>query len=173
MMTIGALLFCFACAGTQEQGAGTGAGSQAGMTGGGTGTNEGALEESDINTEDFREIDAGSAELQAIFKDILFDYDDFSLKPGAKGVLKEIAEWLLSNTSRQILIEGHCDERGTNEYNLALGQRRANSAKKYLVQLGVASRRVSTLSYGEERPAAQGTTEEAYAQNRRDHFKIR
>jgi peptidoglycan-associated lipoprotein len=71
------------------------------------------------------------------------------------------------------MIEGHCDDRGTNEYNLALGQRRAESAKKYLIQLGVSSKRIFTISYGEEKPLNPNQSEEAWAENRRDHFMIR
>jgi len=112
------------------------------------------------------------AELKAIFQDIHFDYDDFSLRPGAKDTLKGIAEWLLKNTSAQILVEGHCDERGTPEYNLALGERRAQSAKDYLVNLGIAASRLSTVSYGEEKPLDMGNNEEAWAKNRRAQFVI-
>ncbi|MCP4717725.1 MAG: peptidoglycan-associated lipoprotein Pal, partial [Deltaproteobacteria bacterium] len=126
-----------------------------------------------INTTGFQEIDADATELKNVFTDITFDYDDFSLKPSAKETLKTIAEWLLKNTGKQILVEGHCDERGTNEYNLALGERRANSAKKYLVQLGVSPKRIATISYGEERPVAPGNNEDAWAKNRRDHFLLR
>ena len=134
---------------------------------------EAVLEESDIDTQAFQEISERDAELKAIFQDIRFDYDDFSLRPEAKDILKGIAEWLLKNTSSQILIEGHCDERGTNEYNLALGERRANSAKKYIVQLGVAPKRISNISYGEEKPLDSTQDEEAWSKNRRDHFLIR
>ncbi len=134
---------------------------------------EGVLEESDLGSKEFKEITEDEAELRTVFKDIHFDFDDFSLRPDAKETLNGIAEWLLKNTATQILIEGHCDERGTNEYNLALGERRAKSAKKYLVQLGLAPKRISTISYGEEKPLDPGHTEEAWAKNRRDHFLIR
>ena len=99
-----------------------------------------------------------------------FDFDDFSLTPEAKASLRDLAEWLLQNPPVYTLIEGHCDERGTNEYNLALGERRANSAKKYLVQLGVSPKRISTISYGEEKPLDPRSNEEAWAKNRRDQF---
>lgn len=134
---------------------------------------EGQLEEADIDSTTFREIDPANAELQAIFQDIHFDFDDFSLKPAARETLRGIAEWMLQNPSTQVLVEGHCDERGTTEYNLALGERRANSAEKYLVQLGVARSRITTISYGEEKPLDPGHTEEAWAKNRRGHFLIR
>ncbi len=168
-----ALVFCFGCGGgTQvkdDTGAGTGTSTQ--TSGSDRGIGEGELVEKDVDASQYSEID--DASLQAVFADITFDYDDFSLKPSAKETLKGIAEWLLKNTSTQILIEGHCDERGTNEYNLALGERRANSAKKYLVQLGVARNRIATISYGEEKPADPGHTEAAWAKNRRCHFLTR
>ena len=134
---------------------------------------EGKLEESELDSTTFREISEDQQELKAIFKDIYFDYDDFSLRFDARDTLNNIAEWLLKNPSRQILIEGHCDERGTNEYNLALGERRANSAKKYLGQLGVDPQTISTISYGEEKPVELGHNEAAWSKNRRDHFLIR
>lgn len=132
---------------------------------------EGKLVESDLESKEWQDpsqvLDSESA---GYFKDIQFDFDDFSLKPEAKASLRDLAEWLLQNPSVYILVEGHCDERGTNEYNLALGERRANSAKKYLVQLGVSAKRVSTISYGEEKPVDPRSNEEAWAKNRRDHF---
>ena len=165
-------MFCFACAGKQKTDTATapGAGTTSTQEDKGTGLGEGQLEEADVDTGEFQEVSAGQ---QGIFKDIYFDYDDFSLRPDAKDTLKGIAEWLLGNTAKQILIEGHCDERGTNEYNLALGERRANSAKKYLVQLGVSPKRVATITYGEERPLDSGHTESAWAKNRRDHFLMK
>lgn len=105
-------------------------------------------------------------------ENIYFDFDKYEIKPEAKAVLKKKAEWLLANTKYNVRIEGHCDERGTNEYNLALGERRANSAKEFLMALGVPAARLSTISYGEERPAVQGSNEEAWAKNRRDEFKL-
>ena len=137
------------------------------------GIQEGELEEADLGSKDFREIAEDDTELKMVFRDLYFDFDDFSLRPDAREILDGIAEWLLKNPSTQILIEGHCDERGTNEYNLALGERRAKSATKYLVQLGVAPRRISTISYGEEKPLDPGHDEDAWAKNRRDHFLIR
>jgi peptidoglycan-associated lipoprotein len=103
---------------------------------------------------------------------IYFDFDKYNLKPPAIKKLDKTADWLSKNPSVRIRIEGHCDERGTNEYNLALGDRRANSAKKYLVNLGISPERISTISYGEERPVDPGHNEAAWAKNRRDEFKI-
>jgi peptidoglycan-associated lipoprotein len=102
--------------------------------------------------------------------DVFFDFDKSELRMDAVEQLKINANWLQANTSRMVVIEGHCDERGTNEYNLALGERRANRAKEYIVNLGVNPSSLKTVSFGEERPFAVGHTEEAWAQNRRDHF---
>ena len=105
-------------------------------------------------------------------RDILFDFDRYDLKSEAKEILADKAYFLKKYTSVKILIEGQCDERGTNEYNLALGERRANSAKQYLVNLGIAENRISTISYGEERPLDPGKSEQAWAKNRRAHFEV-
>lgn len=105
-------------------------------------------------------------------ENVYFDFDKADLKPEAQAVLKNKATWLRENPSYSLRIEGHCDERGTNEYNLALGERRAHSAKKFLTALGIVEDRVSTLSYGEERPADPRQNEEAWAKNRRDEFKL-
>ncbi len=114
-----------------------------------------------------------TAEMAACFKDIYFNYDQFVLSPEGKTALNKMGEWLLKNRSTQVLVEGHCDERGTAEYNLALSERRAHSAKKYLADLGVSADRISTISYGEERPVDPGHAESAWAKNRRCHFLYR
>lgn len=106
-------------------------------------------------------------------EDILFEFDSASLTAAAQEILRAKAEWLRNNPGVMVLIEGHCDERGTNEYNLALGDRRAFSAKAFLVDLGIDDARLSTISYGEERPVATGSSEDAWAQNRRVHFVIK
>lgn len=98
---------------------------------------------------------------------VFFDFDKYSLKPDARNILQRQATWLNKFPSVTITVEGHCDERGTREYNLALGERRANSAKNYLVALGVNPNRIKTLSYGKERPAVTGSNEAAWSQNRR------
>ena len=103
---------------------------------------------------------------------IYFDFDKSELKPEARAVLDKKAAWLKAHPDYSVRIEGHCDERGTNEYNLALGERRANVAMKYLNALGISSGRISTVSYGEERPADPGHNEAAWSQNRRDEFKV-
>lgn len=105
-------------------------------------------------------------------QDAYFDYDKYELRDDARSALATDAEWLKKFSSIQILIEGHCDERGTNEYNLALGERRANAAKDYLVSLGVDAGRVKTVSYGEERPFCTESNEACWAKNRRGHLVI-
>lgn len=107
---------------------------------------------------------------QEFGKKIYFAFDRFDLSEESVAVLNELAAYLKANPELKLAIEGHCDERGTNEYNLALGERRAKAALDYLVSLGVDSSRLSTISYGEERPADPGHNEEAWAKNRRDEF---
>ncbi|MEE9567799.1 MAG: peptidoglycan-associated lipoprotein Pal [Candidatus Binatia bacterium] len=103
-------------------------------------------------------------------KDIYFDFDRYNLRPDARETLKTNAAWLKANPSARAEIEGHADERGTNEYNLALGARRAQSTKDYLTTLGVSSDRLSTISYGEELPVCKEKTEGCWNKNRRIHF---
>ncbi|MDX9822293.1 MAG: peptidoglycan-associated lipoprotein Pal [Syntrophales bacterium] len=104
--------------------------------------------------------------------DIHFDFDKYSLRPQDRDVLKRHADWLLKNSGFAVAIEGHCDERGTAEYNMALGQRRAEAAKKFLQDSGVAEARMKTISYGEELPLDPRHNEEAWAKNRRAHFVL-
>jgi len=103
---------------------------------------------------------------------IYFDFDKSDLKPEAQATLKKKADWLRMNPGYSVRIEGNCDDRGTNEYNLALGERRAMSAKKFLAALGIAENRISTISYGEERPVDPANNEAAWAKNRRDDFRL-
>ncbi len=103
---------------------------------------------------------------------VYFAFDDFSLDEKARTTLAQDAAWLINHPDREVIIEGHCDERGTEEYNLALGERRAKSVKRYLVILGVNESQLSTISFGEERPADPGHNEEAWAKNRRVEFVI-
>jgi peptidoglycan-associated lipoprotein len=106
-------------------------------------------------------------------EDVFFEFDSASLTAEAQEILRAKAEWLRDNPGVRVLIEGHCDERGTNEYNLALGDRRAFSSKAFLTDLGIDDARISIISYGEERPIAPGASEEAWAKNRRAHFVIK
>ena len=105
-------------------------------------------------------------------KDVFFDYDRYDLRGDAREVLTANADWLKKNPSAKIEIEGHCDERGTSEYNLALGAKRAQSAKDYLATLGIAGDRLSTISYGEEIPVCKQLTDDCWRQNRRARFVI-
>ena len=98
---------------------------------------------------------------------IFFGFDKYNLNPKAREILAKQAAWLQKYPSVTVLIEGHCDERGTREYNLALGERRANAVKDYLVALGASPGRIKTISYGKERPEAMGSNDQAWAQNRR------
>ncbi len=111
-------------------------------------------------------------ELPGLFKDIHFDYDKYEIREDAKITLKAVADYLIKNPANKILIEGHCDDRGTSEYNLGLGDRRARSAKDYIVSLGVPSARVDVISYGKEKPLCTEHTEDCWARNRRAHFVI-
>jgi peptidoglycan-associated lipoprotein len=108
----------------------------------------------------------------SLLKDIRFDFDKYDVRPEDVETLKQNAALLAKNPKVKIQIEGHCDERGTAQYNLALGERRANSAKQYLITLGISADRLGTISYGEEKPADAGHNEEAWAKNRRAHFVI-
>ena len=106
----------------------------------------------------------------ASLSDAYLDFDSYSLSSEAKGTLEQNAKAIKGTNSGNVTIEGHCDERGTSAYNLALGEKRANAAKEYLVALGVNAARVSTVSYGKERPFDDGHDESAWAKNRRAHF---
>lgn len=105
-------------------------------------------------------------------ENIYFDFDDSTLDYQAQELLKQKAMWLRDNPDANVVIEGHCDERGTNAYNLSLGERRAESAKMFLVNLGISDMRLTTISYGEEKPVDMGQTEEAWAKNRRAAFVL-
>jgi peptidoglycan-associated lipoprotein len=105
-------------------------------------------------------------------EDVFFDTDRYDLRPEARESIARNATWLQQYRSIQILIEGHCDERNTREYNLALGERRANAVRDYLMFMGIGGERIRTISYGEERPFALGHDESAWQLNRRGHFVI-
>jgi peptidoglycan-associated lipoprotein len=108
----------------------------------------------------------------AAFGDVYFDYDKYDLKTEARNTLRQHADWLMTNSDFQVILEGHCDERGTREYNLALGERRSESVRDYLINLGIDMGRLTTISYGEELPLDPTHTEEAWAKNRRVHFVV-
>ena len=149
-----AALLLAACESTPETGAaGTGAGSSSAATGSpaARGPVPGSKEDFVANVGDR----------------VFFAYDKADLSADARRTLERQAAWLRQWTNQGLTVEGHCDERGTREYNLALGQRRANAVKDYLVALGVPASRLSTISYGKERPVVLGSNEAAWAQNRR------
>ncbi len=121
--------------------------------------------------EQFGQRDPGYIE-ESKLENVYFDYDKSDLRADTRDILKSNAEWVKANPGTKIQIEGHCDERGTEEYNLALGERRANSVKNYLVSLGISAERLFTISYGEELPEDPRHVEEAWAKNRRAHFLV-
>jgi peptidoglycan-associated lipoprotein len=104
---------------------------------------------------------------QVVGNTVNFDFDKYDLRADAQAILRGQAAWLNQNPSRTVTVEGHCDERGTREYNLGLGERRANAVKNYLVSLGVAASRIKTISYGKERPICVASDESCWAKNRR------
>ena len=120
---------------------------------------------------DARELNLRAHDLGWV-RDVFFDYDASSLSADGQDALAVTASWLKSHSEYGVVIEGHCDERGTQQYNLALGDRRANIAREYLVTLGISDGRLRTVSYGEERPFAVGGNEQAWRQNRRAHLVL-
>jgi peptidoglycan-associated lipoprotein len=116
---------------------------------------------------------AVTEETASIFEDIRFDFDKSTIREDAKPILAKVAGYMKKNPGVKLQIEGHCDERGTAEYNMALGDRRADSARKYLVSLGIPGGALSIISFGEVKPLDPGHTEEAWARNRRAHFVLK
>ena len=171
------LMFLFACSKPiVSSGPSTSYESEAQRTG-----SEGAGQSGSISEESLGSTGAGSslspeqaAEAREAFEneDILFDYDSALLTPQAQEILREKARYMKENPGTNVIIEGHCDERGTNEYNLALGEQRAKMTQEFLVALGVSASRIKTVSYGEERPLDRSSTEQAWSKNRRAHFVI-
>ena len=109
----------------------------------------------------------------AALKEVYFDFDKYDIRPEDAKTLDANATWLKSNGDNLVLIEGHCDERGTNEYNLALGERRAKATMNYLVSQGIQANRITIISYGEERPVCTEKTEACWAKNRRANFLVK
>jgi peptidoglycan-associated lipoprotein len=134
-----------------------------------------AIREEELKEDQLRSESQRTQSAREMFEneDILFEFDSASLSVEAQEILRAKAEWLRENPRARVMIEGHCDERGTNEYNLALGDRRAFSAKSFLADLGIDDSRLTTISYGEEQPIDSRSTEDAWAQNRRAHFVIK
>jgi len=135
---------------------------------------EGAISEEDLARQEAerRRREAEEAMKAGSLTDIYFDFDSYVLRPDDMPVLTDLAAKLNANQAAKLTIEGHCDERGSTEYNLALGQKRADAAKDYLVKVGIGDKRIKVVSYGKEAPLVPGHTEEAWAKNRRDHFVV-
>jgi len=114
----------------------------------------------------------GRAATEGPLKDVHFNFDSAALSDDARATLRGDADWLKANATARIQIEGHCDDRGTAEYNMALGAKRAQAAMDYLATLGIAANRMSTISYGEEIPVCKESNEDCWAKNRRAHFVV-
>ena len=139
-------------------------------------TDDSSLNQEDLSkAEDITEGGSGMSSdntMMINLEDIYFEFDRSTLTAKSRDILTKKALWLKSNSTVKVVIEGHCDNRGTNEYNLALGDRRAASTKAFLVDMGISPSRMITISYGEERPLINGQNEEAWAKNRRAHFEV-
>jgi peptidoglycan-associated lipoprotein len=157
---------------TSGSGASTASPGTDGRTGEGA---RGGTRESDTGASSLKQLQEGKSPItpaSSPIKDIYFDFDRYDLSSDARTILRANADWLKKNSNARVEIEGHCDDRGTSEYNLALGAKRAQAAREYLVTLGVAAARLSTISYGEEIPVCKEATESCWQQNRRARFVI-
>ncbi len=126
-----------------------------------------------VEEESIDEVRLSAAEkAQAVFKDVLFDYDKYVIRPDARPVLDSVADFLNEEKNLNIVVEGHCDSRGTNEYNLALGEKRAKAAKNYLLARGISPARLLVITYGEEKPVCMNSNESCWQSNRRAHFVV-
>ena len=134
---------------------------------------EQALGEKTLSEEEARRLREAAEKARLESEDIHFEFDQYILSDTAKQILNKKAKWMKDYPVAKILIEGHCDERGSTEYNLALGQKRAEAAMNYLTSLGVSANRISTISYGKEKPLDPASNEEAWAKNRRAHFVLK
>ena len=160
----GVLLLVAACETTPEETGEAGAAGVGAPPPAATTTTEPPMQEEAMAVP--RELSAQERLVQEVGDRVFFEFDRYSLRPDGEATLRRQAEFLLANPGLSITVSGHCDERGTREYNLALGERRANTAKNYLVSLGVDAGRITTVSYGKERPIVLGHNESAWAQNR-------
>ena len=168
MVAAAMMLAMVAGCSSKQSGAGAGAGGPGGP--GGIGENGlGPNGSSSLNRFQKGTLDANG---QGPLSDIHFDYNDYSVRAQDGEILKSNADWITKNSGTRVQIEGHCDDRGSEEYNIALGAKRAQAAKDYLETLGIAADRMSTISYGKELPVCTEETDECWAQNRRDHFVV-
>jgi peptidoglycan-associated lipoprotein len=152
-----------------------GAGSKSGADARGGEGARGGAKEADTGSSSLKDLKEGKSPItpaSSPLKDVYFDYDRYDLNADARTILRANADWLKGNPNARVEIEGHCDDRGTNEYNLALGAKRAQAAREYLATLGVAAARLSTISYGEEIPVCREQDEGCWKQNRRARFVI-
>jgi peptidoglycan-associated lipoprotein len=147
---------------------GSGSGNGSGMGGSSMGSGSG----SGMGGSGIQESRLQAFKASSDLKDIHFKFDQYDLDDNSRAVLKKNAEFLKNNPNLHVEVQGHCDERGTNNYNIALGERRAHSTKKYLVSQGVSSRNVHVISYGEEKPFCFGSGESCWQENRRAHFMV-
>ena len=161
--------FLAACSTTPKDTADSSGGGSSGEFNTATTSEDAASTAVDTTTSDFSGIIGGSRDdfIVNVGDRVYFSYDSFELDDDAKELLQHQAAWLKQYNKTSIIIEGHCDERGTREYNLALGEKRAQAVKNYLSGLGVINFRLNTISYGKERPAVVGSTDAAWSQNRR------
>ena len=160
---LGAMLMVAGCSSKKP------AGINDGTTPGGTPLNEGGVGDSSNTLKGWEEGHVGSS---GPLSDIHFGYNEYTIEPQDGSVLKSNASWLQKYTDTKVQVEGHCDERGSEEYNIALGAKRAEAAKDYLTTLGISGSRISTISYGKELPLCTEHDESCWSQNRRDHFAV-
>jgi peptidoglycan-associated lipoprotein len=154
---------------------GSSAASESGSKSVGEGRTGATGESTTSSTSSLDQLKAGKPPITAAsspLKDVVFEFDSYDLRGNARDILRGNADWLKSNPSVRIEVEGHCDERGTSEYNLALGAKRSQAAKDYLVGLGISPDRISTISYGEEIPVCTEASENCWTQNRRARFIV-
>lgn len=175
-MTLGACAPSATTGPDAKAGAGSGTGAAGASDGGRAGEGaRGGAKESDTGTSSLKQLQEGKPPItpaSSPLKDVYFDFDRYDLNADARTILRGNADWLKSNPRARVEIEGHCDERGTGEYNLALGAKRAQAVREYLTSLGIDGARLSTISYGEEISMCKEQSEECWRQNRRARFVI-
>jgi peptidoglycan-associated lipoprotein len=163
LLSLSAVLMVGGCSSKKTKGVGDVNGNPSGM--GETTTNDSSLNQ-------FTKGSLGGSGQGGPLTDIHFGYNEYTIEPQDGSILKGNASWLQNHGSTRVQVEGHCDDRGSEEYNIALGAKRAQAAKDYLVTLGIAGSRISTISYGKELPLCTEHDESCWAQNRRDHFVV-
>jgi len=167
-LVISILIFAVGCKSLRSKSDGTGAGNSDNGIKSET-TANGSSEKMDASPMSYSATGSDSGTIAGL-QTIFFDYDKSTLSVGEKSKLTSNVDWLKKNSKLKMSIEGHCDQRGSNEYNLSLGERRANAIKQMMQVMGVKANRLTTVSFGEEKPLVQGESEEAMAKNRRANF---